>query len=444
MAKNKKKLNFQISTSNRYVINNLYLANYRQTYKTDIQTSYYNDAVKFFSDKDYFKSIEKFFYFLKNKNSENVKFKTEESKLGFELIQGSNIIKCKCSANKFVAISNIYSFDVLSKELARELLMINYNLQYCKFAIEKNTILLKFEIPIYFAHPDYLYYALKEMALNADKYDDLLCANFKYLNKINNLHIINYSKEILEKKLKYFKIWLKKSIVDFDKQDVNKMSGARTYIAMSTIFKIAFLLSPHGYLEEQLRKIILKYLNLSNNFLEFNVEVGNFLKNLSLMPDKNITENFYITTYTFNPLESINNNQILDFIRAEVNKIYTYEAMNKKLSNNKNIFELNYVYDYIVGFIQYKWTIDEVWEELFQLYWEIRYSEYFEDFGVKYLPIENNKIKIFDVNFRIKNLNMIAKKKYKNFFFNPKHLNTSNIQDFFKSFFQNIIILNFS
>lgn len=444
MAKEKKKLHFQTSTSNRYVVNNLYLANYRQTYKSEIQSNNYNNAVKFFCEKDYFNSFENFFQFLKNKNSENVKFKFEENKFCFELIQGSNLIKGFCSENQFEAVSKIYSFEILTKDLAKELLKINYNLHYCKFAIEKNTILLKFEIPVYLAHPDYLYYAMKEMSLNADKYDDVLSANYKYLKKINNLHISNYSKEIIEKKLKYFRIWIKKSIEEFEKQDVNKMSGARTYIAMSTVFKIAFLLCPHGFLEEQLRKIILKYIKLSSNILEFNVEVSNFLKKLSFMQDKSIMENFYITSYTFNPLENISNNQILDFVRTEVNKIYTYEAMNKKLTNSKNSFELFYIYDYIVGFIQYNWTIDEVWEELFQLYWEIRCSEFFEDFGVKYLPIENDKIKIFDLNFRIKNLNMIAKKKYKNFFFNPKHLNTSNVQDFVKSFFQNIIILNFS
>lgn len=445
MAKRKLQIYNQNFALNRYNTFNLQIGSYYETKKSKSQLDNFDKSINLYDQKRFFESFESYFMFLKNKSSQNISYTVNKDFIDFEFSQGSKLINGKINRSNIDAHSEVFEFENLTDELALKLLKINYELNFCKFCIENKKILCKINIHTTNAHPHMLHLSLKELALTVDKYDDLLFEQFPELKRLNFEHIKKIPIDIVKKKIKYLRKWVETAIEDIEKLDNQKMSGARAYVMMGTFSKIAYLIAPQGVLKEELKRVFSIYFSSKTNIIETNSKLYNELKKISYLSDKALIESFYKSDFTFSPLNEIENEKIIRFISTELDKVYILENIYKKDVREKDKkFDMTHVFNYIVGYIQNNQLTSDIWDDLLQIYWEVMYSEFFEDFNVSLLPIEKDKIKISDISFRIRSINLIAKKEFKNFFFNVKHLNADNRIEFAKSFLQELITLDFS
>ena len=133
------------------------------------------------------------------------------------------------NANKISASANIAEFENLPVAIMRKLLEMNYSLDYCRFAINNNRVVIKFDTFAEACPPARLYYALRELALRADKQDDLLINEFDVLKPFD-YHRIELPSEIKETKYKYLMKWINEVLAKVESVKTCSGSTPCTYI----------------------------------------------------------------------------------------------------------------------------------------------------------------------------------------------------------------------
>ena len=162
---------------------------YSDAYKSKTQFIHWDQAKVFFKNKEYLKAYEEFFNYLRDEQEDSVHYTVFDDRIDFEIIQGSKKISGVATNKRVIAEADVVKCKELKVGFMRRLVESNYNLRYCRFALHDNIICLKFDTDIVDGSPEKLYFALKEMAIKADKEDDLLVNQFTALEAINDRHI---------------------------------------------------------------------------------------------------------------------------------------------------------------------------------------------------------------------------------------------------------------
>ncbi|MBN2662182.1 MAG: hypothetical protein JXR68_00915, partial [Bacteroidales bacterium] len=404
------------------------LGKYSNRNKTLDQLNYWEDTYELYKKKEYLKAAEKFFMFIKDPVIKNVTYVNVDKKINFKFYQGSKQIIGYITPKILYAFSDVIIIHKDTHLIAEKLLKINYNLKFCKFSLEKNKVICEIFLHTANSNPTTLYYALREIAITTDRYDDVLMMHFTNLEHINNSHIIPLPEEELNIKTTYFKNWTTELLNNLDNYDAAKFVGARAFLMLSYLYKISYLLSPEGELLEKIKKTInIFYNNKSNIDIEKNAKVYNFIKEISEENIDNLKKSFYTVFSTFSLVPPTTHNEIIKFIKKEINKINWYE-------DNKHKEMSSALTDYIIGYCCYNFGNEPIIDELFKIYWKVMHSDFFNELKVKNVPVEKNRINYFVLNNSINTINWVAKKTYPKFNFNVKHLSIVNIHEFAKSF----------
>src|SRR5690606_159101 len=141
----------------------------------------WTNAKKYYDEKEYHKSIVCFFSYLRDDNVENVIFEPNNADAQFHIFQGSK--KITGTIDNHCVRAEVAVAKVLKRSVPvmRQLLEKNYQLYYSKFYLEEEKIKLKIYNNIMAADPNKLYYALKELSIQADRLDDILVEDFTAL-----------------------------------------------------------------------------------------------------------------------------------------------------------------------------------------------------------------------------------------------------------------------
>jgi hypothetical protein len=231
---------------------------YSDIYHTDGQDEAFDQSVQYFEEGRYIDSFKAFFNYLKNDVEGNIRFWEEDGELKFELFQGSKKVVGYGNEHKFYAEAKIAKANKLQASFMRRLLEKNFELKYSRFAITpENGISMIFDTFTIDGSPFKLYSALKELATNADKHDDILLDEFDALES-SDLHVRRELPE-WEKEVKY------QYIVDeiqavFDEIDNSKLNTAQypiavTYLLLYLCYKLDYLVKPEGHMMEALERI---------------------------------------------------------------------------------------------------------------------------------------------------------------------------------------------
>ena len=100
-----------------------------------------------------------------------------------------------------------------------------------------------------------MYYGLKELATKADKQDDLLVQDFATLETTDSEHIISVSDAEKAVKYEYLQKWIKETLDYINTLDAEKFAGGISYMLLSLIYRIDYLITPEGKLLNDLEKI---------------------------------------------------------------------------------------------------------------------------------------------------------------------------------------------
>ncbi len=412
---------------------------YSDRNKSKEQYDSWDKALSLYKEKAYIESFNEFFNYLKDKDIENVQYIKEDSKISFTIIQGSKIVTGMINNREVQAEAELVRFDKLEVPVMRKLLQQNYFLYSSKFAIKNDIFTLKYFSPIEDAHPSSLYYALKELATEADMYDDVLVEEFDSLHPINIEHVEQIPESEKQIKLKYFRIWIDDTLKRIKTLDSDKLTGSISYNLLNLAFKIYYLLAPEGKLLDDIRYIQgIFYEDDEDTLKEKNYRMIEEFKIQQEKADSEILRSFYKIKATFGVASPTSHEQLVNFMQSELDKLKWY-------IENNHPEVVRQMCEYIISYSCFTFEIPAIANDLMMVSWRIFNPEIFTDLGFSD-QFYNNEQQKFNEELIKKKINAIVKfyrKRHPNIQFNPDNLNFENLNQFAISFINEFQNLNY-
>jgi len=361
---------------------------YSDSYKSTEQYDYWDKALEKFEEKDYIESYLNFFDYLNDKKENNVVWSHENETINFEIYQGSKKIIGKATNNVFHATAKVVKTELLNIGFMRRLVENNFDLKYSKFALDDdNNIVIIFSTSSLDSSPYKLYFALKELATNADKQDDLLLDEFDSLKPLANQHIEEISASEKEVKFQFIqeKIGSVLKEIDAGKLSPDKYPGATAYLLLDLCYRLDFLISSEGYITDLLERMQRKYFeNDGKATAQKNLAMKKEFSKLLERPKEECFKEMYHVKATFGITSPVNLDKIVSFINGELGNMDWYHE------NNHEKVALA-IPGYITGYCLFNYAVPKPIRELFLLYFQISEPKYFNQLGFTNLYWKDEK-----------------------------------------------------
>ena len=316
----------------------------------------------------------------------------------------------------------------------RRLLEKNYDLQYSHFALDPDhNLTIRFDTYTLDASPYKLYYALKELATNADKQDDLLVDEFRELESVETHHLRELPEELKAIKYEFLEKQISR-VLDYVKSgplDASQYGGGIAYLLLDLCYKLDYLIKPEGFMMETLERLNRRYFAKEGQQRteEKNQLLVEELEVLLNRPREDFYKEMYHGISTFGITMPVNHDRVIGFIDGELNNMDWY-------------FENGYpeiaqaVPGYIVGYCLFNYALPKPDRDLFHLYYEITEAAYFQTLG--FAPIYYDVAKgSFDrkaIKATIKDLTEENRKYYPQFNPDAANLRYDSMAHFAKSY----------
>ncbi|HWI93744.1 MAG TPA: hypothetical protein VNT20_20825 [Flavisolibacter sp.] len=398
----------------------------------------WNEAERLFKEKRYHESLNAFFDYLRDDDVENVFHEQDGTNGQFSFYQGSKVIRGFYDEKKLEAEVHLAQMPQAGVPVMRRLLEMNFNLYYSRYALNEDKLAMLFDSDIQTANPSKLYYGLKEVATKADKQDDLLVHDFTTLLPVDNGHIIEIPEEEKAIKLKYFKLWIQETLDLAASIDADKFSGGIAYLLLALAYRIDYLITPEGKLLSELEKIVEIYFRKDDRMVtEKNQEMMDCYQRILLKDKEEFYPYLFRSKYTFSIVTPQNYKTISDSI-FNANQNIAWYRENKLMDIAAQISEYGFSY------CQYSYSLPRPISELFLLFMQINYSNYFKEIGFKN-ELYNPETKEYDreaIMSRIRAIEQKWKAKYPEFDFKTEKLKFDNNVSFNQSFTTEVEYLN--
>ncbi len=345
------------------------------------QVKLFDEALKKFESNDYFANYKLFLQFLTNKKADNVLISETASGINFEIIQGSKKISGLATVQKFYCVSKIAQVDTLQVRYLRQMIEANFAFMYIRFAIDpENNIVLLFESVASEASPYKLLEAMRELAIYADKNDDLLLTEFKDdlkpldlgLRKELPSNIRNFYAHYLFEQIEQTNTYLIQN-PDLEAQ----YTGGVAYLWLSLAYQLDYLLAPQGYINDSIERIERVFFEKSTE--SYSIKNKKIAEEFLKIKDRKldlILDELYQTTCTFSIMSVKTMRELAQLIDGEL------PNMNWYAKNNYQKIALA-VTDFIVGNAQFNNSFPDFERQLLHLYIQIRHFSFFKQLGLK-------------------------------------------------------------
>ncbi|MCB0602904.1 MAG: hypothetical protein KDC28_16820 [Saprospiraceae bacterium] len=367
----------------------LRLGRYTDLYKEEGQYNSWDRALDAYDSESYWDAIQHFMDYLRDPGLDNAKSWIEDHTLQFSFFQGSKQIFGRASSTHVRAESRIAFSQDMNIGFLRRLIEQNFALKYSRFTLDdKNYITLVFDTALVDASPYKLYYALKELAVHADKQDDLLISEFRDLDPVNTGHTVALTMDELEHKYKYFQHQIHSTLTFLDSARINYMQYPASigYLLLALCYKLDYLLVPQGTLMEAFEKMHRLYFAKDNETLYQKVtQLRHEIEVLQHISREEFDQQLYLTKSTFGITTPVNHQQIQELIQSEFSNINWY------MENDFPEISLA-ICDYLVGYCFFNYALPEPDRDLFRLYYRIREESYFRDLGFPPRYLQNGKL----------------------------------------------------
>lgn len=408
------------------------------------KTNKWGEADKLFKEKNYVQSIESFFDYLRDEAEDNVQLKREGNDFSFEICQGSKIIRGRGNGEELVAEINLARMPQTSVPVMRRLLEQNFVLYYSRYALDGDRLCMRFYTDIQTANPNKLYYALKELAIKADKQDDLLVQDFSSLEALDTDHIIPIATEEKEIKYQFLQKWIKETLEYIQTLDQEKFSGGISYLLLTLVYRIDYLITPESSLQSIVEKVHYTYFAKDEKpATEKNGMMTDALKSIQAMPKEELFKFLFKSKSTFAIVAPQTQKIIGESIGAANGNMAWYR-------DNNYHFIGKQICEYGISYAQYCYSLPSSLSQLFQLFMMVNYPDYFAALGWSetYADIIPDNTTVFKphVNEIVERINTILspwKTKYPKLEINAAQLKFDSIIHFNQSFTAAMETLNY-
>ena len=183
------------------------------------------------------------------------------------------------------------------------------------------------------ASPQKLFYALKEMSVSADKYDDILADEFDELENNLSGKITQLTEEVLQTKEDFLRSQLNQSLsaIHTLKGDDEASQALISYHLLYTNYKLDYLIKPEGFMMEIFERNHREYFeNSKQTALQKYKEIE---ANFQLILDRDsdhLREEFYQTCHTFDYTKPASHLDLKALIEKELPKAQQYYVSKKQ------------------------------------------------------------------------------------------------------------------
>lgn len=412
---------------------------YSDNNKSPEKTARWSDADQLFKDKKYNEGLDAFFDYLRDDTADNVRTQRAGDDFSFEIYQGSKIVRGSANVDGIKAEVTLAKMPQPSVPLMRRLLDQNFSLYYTRYALDGDRLCMRFESSIQTSNPNKLYYALKELAIRADKQDDLLRQDFATLEPLDTDHVQPIGDVESEVKYKYFQKWIRETLEYIAALDAEKFNGAIAYLLLSLSFRIDYLICAEGALLNELERIpSLYYAKDDKSITEKNAAMIEGFKKAQLKTKEEFVKYLFKNKSTFSIVAPQPHKTTADNIAAANNSMIWYRDNNYTAIAEK-------ICEYGLLFSQYSYSEPKPLSELIQVFMQVNYPDYFIDLAFidrLYDPASGK----FSSDRIIEKINAIQnnwRRKYPGLEFKTVNLRFDSLINFNYSFTTEIENLNF-
>ena len=351
---------------------------FSDAYKMVERYAHWDRALQHFDDEAFHDVILELFAYLQNDESDNAFVHQNSGNLDFYLIQGSKKLVGQCIDNRLVVTANIVSGESYSTGLLRRLLDKNYALNYCRFALDdQNQLTAIFDSFLQDSNPYKLYFGLKELAIQADKIDDLILSEFKGMKPRDAGHTRPVTNEIIKIKSDFYYLKLKGLKNDLEHGFLKKARDPNIiiYSILSVFYKLDYLLVPHGRSTEYIEHAHKEYFSDGTRPVELRVaSLMTAVDELLLIPDDELCKEWYEVIYTFGINPPIDLYQAHTKLQTEIKKIEWY-------IENDEYDHARVVTGFIIGYILFDYSVDHLLKDLLTIYYRVTNEAFFHQLG---------------------------------------------------------------
>ena len=369
---------------------------YTECFKQKVQLDYWGECGDLFEQKKYFDSFKIFTKYISNQSGDNINLTESDNSLKFDFIQGSKKVNVIISDKKVSAEAVIAECEKLSIPFMRRLLELNYTLYYSRFTLKENYIAIKFDSSISDCFPGKLYYALKELSIKADKQDDLLLGEFSVLKPVDSL-IIPFDDKIKKLKLNFLRKWINETLDKISGLNENNYDGGISYLLLSLLYRVDYLLTPEGSIVDEMEKISMEYFTKDDKkHVEKNSNMKDKFAKILTKTDDELLKSFYKTNTTFSILNPVFLQPVADVIVNNLKNVGWY------VDNKHEDIALR-ILEYVAGFCFYNYGMQTPVHRLLQVVYPVILPEFFKEAGDSEILFdeERNKLNIPAIKTKI-------------------------------------------
>jgi hypothetical protein len=357
---------------------NIRFGRYSDAYKPDYKYDEWDKSMDLFEEGKYDESFANFFEYLTDESQDNVKTWKAEDGLHFEVLQGSKLIKGLIGDQMIKAEAKVAHADELSIGFLRRMMELNFSLKYSRFALDTDdNLTLIFDSYLLDGSPYKMYYALKEMAVSADKQDDLLIGEFEMLKPINTGHLLPIPDEQKEIKVAFIRARVARVFKEIDGSKLNseQYAGGVGYLLLDLAYRIDYLVRPEGALTEALERIHRIYFTNDNkSSAQKNRAVRKEFEKILERSDEDLKSEMYLVSSSFGITSPSSHEQLVAFIDSELKNMDWY-------IENRHLEMALAFPGYIAGYGLFNYAFQAPAKELLHLYYRITEPKYFKDLG---------------------------------------------------------------
>ena len=412
---------------------------YSDNNKTPDKVEQWTTADNLFKSKEYMKSLDAFFDYLKDEAEQNVVFERVDDSGTFTVFQGSKRVKGVFHNGRMSAQVSLAKMPETNVPAMRRLLEMNFNLFYTRYCIQDGEVLMKFDTDISSANPNKLYYGLKELATKADKQDDILVNEFLSLRSVDSDHIEPLSDSEKEVKYEYLVKWITETLDYVGSLDNEKFSGAISYVLLALCFRIDFLIVPEGKVLHDLEKIGTTYFGKNEKSAHEKIPamIEGFEKIRKITRDEMLA-GLYRSKHTFAIVPPHNHKEVADSMENAIQNMKWYR-------DNHYPEIANRVMEYGLAYCQYSYSLPRPLSEFFRLFMQVNYSDYFRALGFPTM-LYDPATRAFDqdqVVDAITETISLWRGKYPSLSFKTKNLKFNSLLDFNYTYLSELAALKF-
>ncbi len=365
---------------------------FSDAYKSDAQQQAFDRSLEAFEQGEHLAAYLDFLTFLKDEDAKvpNITWQETEHEIRFELWQGSQHITGFANAEKVKAESKVAHADDLNVGFMRRLMEANFNLKFSRFALDAdNNLSIVFDTRTIDGSPLKILHALRELAIHADKQDDLLLSEFAVLRPAEERDHGNISDAEKETKYAYILRSIEAAFAEIDqgKPDPNIYPGSYAYLLLALAFRLDYLVKPEGFMMDLLEKVYATYFTKNNLTPQVKVQqMRRELQTLLDRPKEAFFKEMYRTRSTFGANPAVPHGTLASFIGGEL--------ANMEWPMQQGHYTLAFaVSQYVAGFTLFHQAPPKPDREFLHLFFQITESEFFRELGF-HIPFTDAKGKL--------------------------------------------------